>query len=105
MTKAVKLSFRVGDLVTYVYGGNGTGEGIIWRVTRVWAHHQITIVPAYTVTGPSCRAPLRAHVSSVVKLDLVKLGTMRMELDDLIRKHVAESIGLTEEEAKCSSST
>ena len=74
--------FAVGDYVTHVYGGNGTGEGILWRVAEVKVSILI-LEPAWTVSGPSVRRRRKSHWVNVKRFDLVEFGQAIRELQSM----------------------
>lgn len=106
-------TWRVGDLVSHVYGGNGTGEGILWRVTKVMQPQRLKlkiiptkapstgtklrIEPCFTLTGQSVRKPMVVSAYYVEYLSTIDLGLLRMQFDQLITRYIGHEAGIPED--------
>jgi len=77
-----KNPYKVDDVVTVVHS-NGSGEGILWKVTKVKGL-MLTIQPVFTVTGPSVLHVKRMLCHCVKPADVLQLCTARMQLDNII---------------------
>ena len=94
--------YKVGDLVGLVSedgSGNGTGEGIIWRVTGAkklsdtW--QELRVKPAWCATGWCSLRPKKVFNTNVLqRFDYLRLGQLRLQLDDLVREALALSAGV-----------
>lgn len=63
---------------------NGSGEGILWVVTKVdgsW----LKLQAMFTVTGPSVLKPKRVQYHAVEPADIVALGTAYVRLGLIIQ--------------------
>lgn len=106
--------FKVGDFVT-CDNGHGAGEGVIWRIVKLKPrknpaygrkiYASARIAPVWTATGPSYRKPTTEFMSRIKKLDIVGLGMLRMQLDDLCKAAVAHEAGIAGSSTDETSST
>jgi hypothetical protein len=74
---------RVGDVVSCIYGGNGTGEGILWRVTQVKGVY-VWLTPILTLTGPSSRRDIHVTYNQADAVELLELAGTYAKLGLLI---------------------
>lgn len=79
----MKQLHRVGDIVT-VINFNGTGEGILWRVTAVKGS-RVRLAVRYCPTGKSVLNDKWVMQHEAAPADVKQLNEARAELDDVIR--------------------
>jgi hypothetical protein len=107
-------TYKVGDIVALVScegSGNGAGEGILWRVTKVTiignnqSNYQVwqklRVEPCWCATGCCSLRPKTVYNTHIrQRLDFLRLGELRMQLDDLCRTALAHEAGLMTEPVK-----
>lgn len=87
--------YRSGDIVSAVNrAGNGAGEGVLWRVTKVQSVW-VWIKPVYSVTGPSVLRPKKVQYHELSLFGMVELGLAFQEFHELIQNHFRTKSGLT----------
>ena len=90
---------HVGDIVALVDregSDNGSGDGILWRVDQIKGR-KLRVVPCWCATGATKLRPKWVGVARQ-HLGFVRLGELRMQLDDMCRQALAHEAGLKTEE-------
>lgn len=97
-------SFKVGDIVALVPregSTNGSGDGILWRVTKVRCIHEarqvysMRVEPCWCATGDTSLRPKTVRDHEIQqRIDFVRLGELRLQLEELCREALAHSAGV-----------
>jgi hypothetical protein len=100
--------WRIGDIVALVPregSGNGSGDGILWRVIKVknlkpWnglPSAALRVEPCWCATGNTSLRAKSIHNNEVYqRIDFVRLGELRVQLDELCREALKREAGIAE---------
>lgn len=101
--------WRVGDVVALVDregSGNGSGDGILWRITKkmcinpVKGYYKLWVEPCWCATGSTSLRPKSIGENQVAqRMDFARLGELRMQLEEMCRQALAREAGMEEEKA------
>lgn len=102
--------FVVGELVALVPlegSSNGSGDGVLWRVTKVInsagsrndpRNVRLWVEPCWCATGETSLRPKNLRGYDVrQRVGFERLGVLRAQLDDLCREALALSVGIPPE--------
>lgn len=101
--------FVVGEIVALVSregSGNGSGDGILWRITKVTPRGRphvlldasLRVEPCWCATGETSLRPKTVSGYEVrQRVGFERLGELRAQLDDLCREALALSVGVPPE--------
>lgn len=96
--------WRVGDIVALVDregSGNGSGDGILWRVIKVVCtnptrgFYKLRVEPCWCATGNTSLRPKTVPDAAIrQRVGFVRLGELRMQLEELCRESLKREAGL-----------
>jgi hypothetical protein len=101
-SSAMLKPLKVGTIVSLVSregSRNGSGDGILWHVTKSVMRgtkiNYMRVEPCWSATGAtSLRSKAITQHQVVEIVNVCRLGELRMQLDDMMRKALALEAGI-----------